>query len=851
MRTTIALSLAAAGLVVAGAARAQVTGSAPEAAAALQACIAAAEGADEAATRASADRSVRLHEAWLVDRPGDPDARVGLARTLSQCRIPFASFMEQGALVGRSNALLEAALEIDPEHRGARFALAMNHYYTPEFLGRTKESIRHFEILLEQQGDRAEDPSWVIPWAFLGDLYLREGREDDAVEVWRRGLEIFPGAGELTTRLEDRAGPDEEADAETGEAETSPDTTGPPVDYTMEALVVEVDGGYAMDESRPGATLDRVDVYTTPGGTADILQVFQTLPGATRAHEGSDLYVRGGDPAEAPVLVEGARLLHAGVFEGLRGSVFGLLDPSVLKRAYFSSGGFSARYGNALSGVVELQTDGRPTVPTWRTGANFAGGGATIRTPLGGHAGIWASGRFTKTTLLDALHDQADEYPSSPRSVEGVAGLVWIPRPGSEVKAIALVEDDRSGRVIDAIGWRGPFQSEGRTELALVAARLARDDGTAAIRATVSGTSRQSAFAFGVLDRQRVDRALGARIDADLDGFGAIHRVGLEATRLTADETGRVPTTEQLHPDAPSEPVAALDESTRHGGAWAESEIPLSPRLVFVAGARLDVLPGETGATLDPRLSVAYRVGDWTVRGGGGTFRQGRWRTGYDLPDRGSPSGVPRRARHLAAGLEREGEPFVKVEAYHKRYGAYVAEPDDDGPAITSGRTNGLDALVRWRGDERWSGWVSWSLLAGRLDLEDGREVSSEYDVTHSFTAVGTWARSGWQLGATARYATGRPYTPILGSEPGERGPEPIYGAPHGARLDDYARLDARVTRYTSLSGGLLVVYLEMLNVLDRANASAIVYDETYENPRAVESVFADRTFVLGFELQH
>lgn len=850
MRTMIALTLAAAAsLVAAGPARAQETNPASEAAAALEACVAAVEGADEAAARAAADRSVRLHEAWLEARPDDPDPRVGLARTLSQCRIPFASFMEQGALVGRSNALLEDALKIDSEHLEARLALALNHYYTPEFLGRTKDSIRHFEILLEQQAERAGIPGGVIPWAFLGDLYLREGREDDAVEVWRRGLEIFPGAEELTTRLDDHAGPDEETDDETGEAATSPVIASPAVDYAMEALVVEVDGGYAMDAPGGRATLDRVEVYTTPGGTADILQVFQTLPGATRAHEGSDLYVRGGNPAEAPVLVEGARLLHAGVFEGLRGSVFGLLDPSVLKRAYFSSGGFSARWGNALSGVVELETDGRPSIPTWRAGANFAGGGATIRRPLGARVGVWASGRFTKTTLLDALHDQADEYPSSPRSVEGVVGLVWTPRPGSEVKALALVEDDRSTRVIDAVGWRGPFASEGRTQLGLVTARLVRDDGAAAVHATLSGTRRESAFAFGVLDRERVDRALGARVEADLDAFGAIHRVGLEATRLTAGETGRVPTSELLHPDAPSEPLAVLDEGTWHGGAWAESEVLLSSRLAFVAGARLDRLPGETGATIDPRLSIAYRVEDWTVRAGGGTFRQGRWRIGYELPDRGSPSGVPRRARHLAVGVEREGEPFVKVEAYHKRYDAYVAERE--GPPITSGRSTGLDALVRWRGDERWSGWVSWSLLSGRLDLEDGREVSSEYDVTHSLTAVGTWSRWGWQLGATARYATGRPHTPMLGSTSGERGPEPIYGAPYGARLDDYARLDARVTRYASLSGGLLVVYLEMLNVLERANTSAIVYDAAYENPRPVESVFADRTFVLGFELQH
>jgi hypothetical protein len=77
-----------------------------------------------------------------------------------------------------------------------------------------------------------------------------------------------------------------------------------------------------------------------------------------------------------------------------------------------------------------------------------------------------------------------------------------------------------------------------------------------------------------------------------------------------------------------------------------------------------------------------------------------------------------------------------------------------------------------------------------------------------------------------------------------------LYGDPSGARLDDYFRLDARITRFVSLSSGLLVVYLELLNVLDRDNVSSIVYDANFENPQPVESIFAQRTAVAGIELQ-
>jgi hypothetical protein len=44
----------------------------------------------------------------------------------------------------------------------------------------------------------------------------------------------------------------------------------------------------------------------------------QTGPGATAASEGSDLYVRGGDPSESPVFLDGARLILLGIKKEIR-----------------------------------------------------------------------------------------------------------------------------------------------------------------------------------------------------------------------------------------------------------------------------------------------------------------------------------------------------------------------------------------------------------------------------------------------------------------------------------------------------------------------------------------------------
>ena len=70
-----------------------------------------------------------------------------------------------------------------------------------------------------------------------------------------------------------------------------------------------------------------------------------------------------------------------------------------------------------------------------------------------------------------------------------------------------------------------------------------------------------------------------------------------------------------------------------------EAERALSPRCAVIAGVRADRLPGEDAWSADPRLALAYRAGDWTLRLGGGVFHQGRWRTKYRVPDAGAPAG--------------------------------------------------------------------------------------------------------------------------------------------------------------------------------------------------------------------
>lgn len=820
--------------------------------AALSTCAAAAQAKDEALASSQADAATRLYDQLIGSGTRVADALTGKARVISQCRMAFAPMMRKGALIEDSNDLLQRALAMDSLHFAARFTLAMNYFHTPEFLGRTDDALRELEKLRTYFGDRPIPPMADV-FLMLGDVHTRKGRKTDAVNAWRRGRELFPARAASFDAKLIKAG----ASVADSTATEQSSTSATPV-YDLSPLVVEA-GRFSVDDARGGSSLKRMDIVTMPGGTADVLQVFQAMPGVTRATEGSDLYVRGGDPAEAPVFLDGARLTYAGAFETLHGGIFGVLDPNAIKKADFSSGGFSARYGNALSGVLDITSDGRPLSRTWRAGVNLVSAGSTFRTPLGPNAGLWLTGKATETTALLWTQGKGDKYPRKPWSLNGMAGVTYAPGAAVEIKATALSETDQATRTVDVLGYSGTLRTSGGTHMGLLSARVLHPDGTMSLRGAASASRRSTVFALGVLDRERHDDMYTVRVDGDWSPRSTVRlRAGFEGASLQAGEDGTVPVRAELAPGSAFRTLENASADATHTGAYAEAEVGITSNLAFIAGTRTDRLPANEGWTVDPRVALAYRIDGWTLRTGAGIFHQGAWRTGYRMPSPGTPSGVATRARHFVLGVERDAPIFFRLEAYAKQYDDYTdlagtTSPEliVQGPALDRGKATGVDALIRWKPSGAISGWASYSYLSGNVRLrETAVWAPSAIDVRHTFTGVAKLAfGDNWEIGTTTRLATGRPFTPIVGVRDNDDGSRSaLYGQTHSSRLPDYMRLDTRLTRLLPTAQGMFVFYIEGLNVLDRRNIMAYTYDSSYTRRMPIESFFANRTLVVGAE---
>jgi hypothetical protein len=310
-----------------------------------------------------------------------------------------------------------------------------------------------------------------------------------------------------------------------------------------------------------------------------------------------------------------------------------------------------------------------------------------------------------------------------------------------------------------------------------------------------------------------------------------------------------VPTTGIVGPGAPTRSLDDTRMSTMHLGGYAEAEIA-GERATLLVGLRADQLPGESQLTLDPRVSLSTRRGAWTARLGGGLFHQGRWQSAPAIPDAATPAGAARRARHLVAGIEREGATTFQAEVYDKQYDDYSRL--GAGPQIESARARGMDVIAQRALGTIFSGWIGYSLLDADVRLVDGGTVRSPYDVTHSATASATASLDrNWSLGATGRYGTGAPITPVLGATQSSDGRyTPIYGATTSERLPVYARLDVRLMRFVQTPGFLLTSFVEVINLTDRANTSSVTWDARYSTRQSTHPFFASRTIVVGAEVQ-
>ncbi len=639
--------------------------------------------------------------------------------------------------------------------------------------------------------------------------------------------------------------------------------------------------------------LSRDELEKVPGAFGDPVRVIESLPGMGRTPGGlgGALIVHGSSPDDTATYFEGVDI----PFLYHRTGLVSVLNPEFLERIDFFPAGFSARYGRATAGVIDV-TSRELSCDLMRGSGELDVMDVAAFTciPLGSFRLAVAGRRSWIDAVLPMLLDAADRGPD-----EGSFTLVpvyWDYQAKLQRKAgrhafeaflfgaydtLDLVDSGGTENVdyqIDAAqAWhRLRLSHRYRDERLTVATAVTPGYfiSQAHESSETSGTSDDERIAFFSLNL-REDLSFALSDALTLRGGIDVH-VRVASLELALDDHT------ELKP-FPAPGLGGLGDDQQatstaedyHHGYWIDLVAKLGA-LTLVPGLRLDRLDFEHSQrlALQPRLSARYDLlAGTTLKGAFGWYEK-HPAPEYLVEDLGNPYLEAERARHLVLGVEQSLPEGVSVDLS----GFYVwksklPSPSSDvvlrdGKAVPEiwdssgvGRAYGLELLVRRLPSEGSSffGWIAYTLSRSYLEdssldptyqfvVEDfGRDPShrqeylSPYDQTHILTAVGQWTLpAGFEFGARFQLATGTPFTPLDESTPyydvdeGGYRIDPRTLKSQSERLPTFHRLDVRLDKTFTFDLWKLGVYLEVLNLYNHRNVELYMYDYRFEDRQPV-----------------
>jgi hypothetical protein len=612
-------------------------------------------------------------------------------------------------------------------------------------------------------------------------------------------------------------------------------------------------------EKEKGLVISRMDILTTPGGATDIYQSLKTMPGVTQVSESAELYVRGGDPLETITMVNQSVMYHPFTFESSYGGIFSNLNQSAVKSMYFTSGGFSAKYGNALSGVLDIETKNQPESSRASVGMSLASGNVTAEIAVDPEKfGLYFDARQNFTKPIFWLNGGMDRLTVTPNSKNFTAGAVYNYSTTGRLKFFTILADDEQGVKVERAEYSGTFN--GNTKNTFF--NIQNTDivfGDVVMKNAVSYNRYSNIWLLGILDIEKTDYVYSARSDFEITLGTSIRLIaGGELENREIRYAGQVPAEDyDIRQDAPSLTIDTKFNGT-HFGLYGELQTAnmfgLS-QLSATAGVRYDNFTTLNVHWFDPRMSLGYKLNDYsTLRFAVGIFREVPDPRLFNPAD-GNPNLKPMMAEHIIGSYEYmlTDQNSFRIEVYRKNYVDLplkneTVNYDNSG----YGFADGVDCIFKGEFPFGINGWISYGYInTKRYWMDEDYLTSSAFDITHNIALVAKYSVSEkLQVGLTAKYATGQPYTPIISSvyRSNLNIYEPIYGATNSSRYPDYKRVDLRWTYFGQLFQQYsLIVYLEGLNIFNFKNLFGYSYSPDYQEKKVIESYFGRRMLVFGF----
>ncbi len=624
-------------------------------------------------------------------------------------------------------------------------------------------------------------------------------------------------------------------------------------------------------------SLEFREILRMPGTGGDALRAVQNFPGVARAINGL-LIVRGSTPQDTQIFADGTNIPLVYHFGGLSS----VISTELLDRIDFYPGNYSARYGRAQGGIVDVGLRSPR-----RTGYRFVANINLIDASLFAEGAITRNLSFAvsfRRSYIDAILGavltgvSAVSFTSLPVYWDYQAVLEYRPTSRDRIRLAFLGSDDSLSLILNTPSETLPrFSGSFSTGVGFHAGQLLWEH---------TFSPNVSSRAMFSVNRNAINVGGGDVFGLDLTFLNLTGRYELTAQlnrhvrgNFGLDLTGgpatirfngvRQPTEgQQFNPQSLAR-VSTQDTDTLYRpGAYAELEVTPTPRLRLIPSLRVDYTrDADRTWAVQPRFAFRWEfVRDWFLKGGVGLFNQPpqpqQSSSAVNAFNPSSTVGNPflatQRSVHYGLGFEHNFSRYLSlsVEGFYKDLDDQViAQPSVQGPAYLNtgiGRIYGGEVLFRHRPSARFFGWLAYTISRSeRRDSPESAYRVFQFDQTHILTLIGSYRLGrGWEVGLRFRFVTGNPATPIIGAVyNGDSGTyQQIPGVPFSVRNAPFHQLDLRIDKVWTFRRGNLDLYLEVLNVYNNANPEGIQYNYNYTQSTTITGIPFFPNLGLRFE---
>jgi hypothetical protein len=549
----------------------------------------------------------------------------------------------------------------------------------------------------------------------------------------------------------------------------------------LSAVTITAGTFEASDRKRAAVVLDPIDIVTTASANADITQALKTLPGAQQVGETEGLFVRGGTAAETKIFIDGTLVNRFFYSTAQNIAGYGRFSPFLFKGTVFSTGGYSALYGQALSSAVILESIDLPE----RTSATL---GVSVLSLNGGYQYLnkkknasWGIDyNYTNLALAFAVLKQKQDYFSIPAYHDMNANFRIKTSKTGILKYYANLSLGKFGFRIPSIDSTGYFDFF-KLKNFYIYQNLAWKENLGPkwrFYGGLSYTNNQDKIAGGMEDADKNKVILNnlefknfelkptgnylnakAVFERRMRSLSAI-RLGTEYN-FSNDRSIFIDHNGNRYNNTIKEHIKSF---------FAEGDVYITNALAAKLGARLEHSSSLAKFNIAPRFSLAYKTGKSAQASVAyGIFYQNP-ETRY-LP---SPNALNfSKATHYIGQYQVSRNLRVfRAEIFYKKYQRLIKtgfSSGRDGLAINNkgfGDAKGFE--VFWRDKKTikdFDYWISYSFLDTKRDfLNFPSEITPNFAAKHTASLVMKKFVLPWKTGfnASYNYASSRPYYNIV-----------------------------------------------------------------------------------------